>query len=183
MLARYDGQQSSYTYDASGNLVSESGASSATSTFDPRGALLSQGDRSFKYDAEGRLASVTDAAGTTTYEYDSNGALVQVTLPDGTKVGYVTDGLGRRVARLVNNQPSSSFAYADALRPAAEFDASGQPVSRFVYDSGALSPAYVIRGGKTELVVTDDEGTPRMAVDSATGAVSDQISIDAWGRG
>ena len=181
--ATYDGAKTAYAYDASGDLIKETGATDTDLTYDARGELLTAGARTFTYDDAGRLASASDADGTTKYDYDSAGRLTSVTLADGRKVEYVVDGMGRRVARMVDGQLVSSFAYADSLRPAAELDSSGQIAARYVYDSAGLSPAYDIRDGKTEVVVGDDAGTPRLIVDASTGAIAEPIAADAWGSG
>src|SRR5262249_51228320 len=140
-------------------------------TYDQRGQLLTRGDVTYTYDVAGRLASASGPDGTTTYGYDSSGRLLSVALSDGTKIDYVLDGTGRRVGRLVNGQLDTGYVYADASRPAAQLNPDGSIKSRYVYGSSTLSPAYVINGSQQDLVISDDVGTPRLVVDSATGTV------------
>jgi RHS repeat-associated protein len=40
----------------------------------------------------------------------------------------------------------------------------------------------MIRGGKSYLVVTDEIGSPRLLLDTANGAVIDEVDMDPWGR-
>jgi RHS repeat-associated protein len=69
----------------------------------------------------------------------------------------------------------------DQLHPVAELDGSGALVARFVWVSGKNTPDLVITGGVTYRVFTDQLGSPRMLVNSATGAVGGVMRHDAWG--
>ena len=75
---------------------------SSTKTAAPANALnqIAQfGDASYTYDAEGQLATKTDAQGTTTYQWDARGRLKQVLLPTGQQVNYGYDVVGRLANR------------------------------------------------------------------------------------
>lgn len=69
-----------------------------------------------------QLLSKTNGSATTLYDYDAFGNLLGVTLPDGTAISYVIDGLGRRVGKRVNGVLVEGFLCGDQLRPVAELD-------------------------------------------------------------
>ncbi len=173
-----------FGYDANGNLTTETApdGTETKSTYDNRDTLLERGDTAYSYDAAGRLATAKSPAGTTGYTYDHAGALLAVRPPSGPTIKYVNDGLGRRMAKKVGDKTVQAFAYRDELRPAAELDAGGHVIGRFVYGSDGSAPTYVVRGGKKLLVVTDDLGTPRLLVDSTNGRIVERLDTDAWGR-
>jgi RHS repeat-associated protein len=94
----------------------------------------------------------------------------------------VIDGKNRRVGKKVNGALVQGFLYKDELRVAAELDAAGDIVSRFVYAEGSSSPEYMVRGGTIYRFVKDQLGSPRLIVDSATGTITQEIEYDAFGR-
>jgi RHS repeat-associated protein len=124
----------------------------------------------------------TDSAGTTTYTYDVLGNLRQAALADGTVVSYAVDGANRRIRRSVNGVPAQGFLYQGQLRVVAELDGAGAVVSRFVYGTGVNVPEYLVRGGATYRIVTDHLGSVRLAIDTATGTIAQQLDYDPFGR-
>jgi RHS repeat-associated protein len=104
-IRRPDGLEIFRTFDAAGNVISETNAAGATTTFlwrnidgsyvlakqvDPLGA-----ETTFEYDSAGRNIAVVDGLGArTTIERDANGRIVSVTDPESNvrQVGYNLDG-------------------------------------------------------------------------------------------
>jgi RHS repeat-associated protein len=171
-----------YSYDANGNRTSATvGGVTRAGTYDDQDRLVAYGTASYDFDANGRLAERTTPAGTTTYGYDPLGGLAEVALPGGDTVSYLTDGQGRRVAKLVNGTPVQGFLYAGPLRPVAELDGSGAVVRRFVYAGGAV-PVYMVAGGDAFRFVTDEVGSVRLVVNTATGAVAQRLDYDSFGN-
>jgi RHS repeat-associated protein len=113
--------------------------------------------------------------------YDVYGNLVSVALPTGTVVEYLSDGNNRRVQRKIDGVVTASWIYRDRLRPLAELDAAGNVVARFVYASQRNVPDYMIKGGTTYRLVTDQVGSVRLVVDAGTGNVVQRIDYDPWG--
>src|SRR5207244_6165568 len=114
---------------------------------------------------------------TTSFDYDSLGNLDHVELPGGDDLDYLTDGLGRRVAKKVNGQLEQGFVYGPgAAGPVAELDDQGDVVSRFVYATSATTPDYMIQGTDLYRIITDQLGSPRLVVDASTGIVAQEIS-------
>jgi len=182
-----------YTYDANGNRLSASGPSGTVSgNYDAQDRLLSYGSNTYTYTADGQLQSKTDTGSgsgqTTSYQYDELGNLIGVTLPNGTQIGYLVDGLNRRVGKIVNGQVVQEFIYDDILlyqddfRPVAELDGNGNVVSRFVYGSRATVPDYVIKNGNTYRIIADDVGSPRLVVDVSSGQIAQRIDYDEFGN-
>ncbi|MFO7287793.1 MAG: PKD domain-containing protein, partial [Gammaproteobacteria bacterium] len=131
---RTDGAGRTYAYDLQNRLVSVTGAGGAVT---------------FTYTPRGERATRVENGATTSYAYDALGRLVGVTLPDGTEIEYVIDGRGRRVGKRVDGVLERGWLYADGLRIVAELDGDGAVVSRFVYVGDGLTPAYMIRDGRT----------------------------------
>ncbi len=98
------GSSRSFTYDAAGNMTSNSGvgayayptqgpgavrphaqtaAGAATFTYDANGNMLTGGGRTLVYDGENRLVSATLASATTTYAYSPDGARLMTTDTSG----------------------------------------------------------------------------------------------------
>jgi RHS repeat-associated protein len=75
--------------------------------------------------------------------------------------------MGRRVGKKKNGVLLKQWIYRDALKPVAELDGSGNLVSEFVYGSKSNVPDYVVRGGATYRVISDQLGSPRYVVNVA----------------
>ncbi|MHB0972582.1 MAG: RHS repeat-associated core domain-containing protein [Thermoanaerobaculia bacterium] len=171
-----DGVQTSYyEHDANGNRTLKTSASGTeTASCDGQDRIVSYGDATFTYTANGELLTQTDATGTTTYTYDALSNLTKVVLPDSTVVEYVIDGQNRRVGEKVNGALTKGWLYGSQLSIAAELDATGAVVSRF--DGGLM-----LRGGVTYRILTDHLGSPRLVVNSATGAVVQRLDYNEFG--
>jgi len=76
------------------------------------------------------------------------------------------------------------FLYENQLEPVAELDGSGNLVSRFVYcGCGAGNiPQYMIKGGVTYRTISDHLGSPRLVIDSTTGAILRRMDYDEFGN-
>jgi len=55
-------------------------------------------------------------------------------------------------------------------------------VSRFVYAGPANVPAYLVKNGAAYRIITDQLGSPRLVIDTATGSVAQQLDYDAFGN-
>jgi RHS repeat-associated protein len=173
-----------FTYDPDGNrLTRTSSAGTISASYDAQDRLLTYGNESFTYTANGELEKRTNSATgrVTTYQYDVLGNLTHVGLPDGRQIDYLIDGQNRRVGKLVDGVLVQAFIYDGALRPVAEFDGAGNLVQQFVYATHVNVPDYIIRVGALLLVLTDHLGSVRRVVDSASGAALETVEYDAWG--
>jgi RHS repeat-associated protein len=175
---------STYTYDANGNRLSQTDTSgTVAATYDVQDRLLTYGGASFTYTAQGQLRTKTEAGQTTTYTYDSQGNLTSVVLPDGTGIDYLIDGADRRIGKSVNGVLVQGFLYDEAhITPVAELDGAGNVVARFVYATQANVPDFMIKGGVTYKIITDQLGSVRLVVDTATGTIAQRLDYDGFGR-
>jgi RHS repeat-associated protein len=173
---------STYTYDTNSNrLTATTSSGTATGTYDAQDRLLTYGNNSYTYTANGELASVTVGSQTTSYTYDVLGNLIAMTLPNGTKITYVVDAENHRVGKEVSGVQQAGFLYG-GNRVVAQLNGSNQIVSQFVYASGATSPDYMVSGGVTYRIFSDQLGSPRLVVNTSTGAIAEQINYDEFGN-
>jgi RHS repeat-associated protein len=174
-----------YTYDANSNRTARTvDGVTVTATYDAQDRLLTQGNLTFTYTLNGDLLTKTDSVTgqTTTYTYDVFGNLTRVDLPNGDRLEYVIDGFNRRVAQYVNGAQVRQYVYQSPLQIAAELDATGQLVSRFVYGSHAHVPDYLVKNGTTYRLITDHLGSVRLVVDAQTGTIAQRLDYDEFGR-
>jgi RHS repeat-associated protein len=173
---------SQYAYDANGNrLVKQTPAVHEIGTYDAQDRMLTYAGASYTYTANGETLTKTDATGTTSYQYDVFGNLLGVDLPTGTQIRYKVDGRNRRVERSVNGIVTQRWLWQGQLSPIAELNASNAVVSRFVYATRVNVPDYMIRGGATYRILHDHLGSPRLVVNTSTGAVAQRMDFDEWG--
>jgi RHS repeat-associated protein len=175
-----------YGYDTNGNRneVENDSVSldPADLTVDDQDRLLEYGDVAFSYTENGEVETMTDATGTTNFVYDASGNLQSIALPDGVDIAYVYDARDRRVGKRVDGVQVQGFLYGDQLDPIAELDGTGAVVSRFVYGTRGNVPDYMLRGGNTYRIISDQLGSVVAVVDVATGAVAQEIAYDTAGR-
>jgi RHS repeat-associated protein len=111
------------------------------------------------------------------------GSLIAVNLPDGRLIEYVTDGQGRRIAKSINGIFVRQWLYGEVPGPIAELDGAGNLLAQFIYGSKYHVPDLVIRNGTTYKVVSDQLGSPLLAIN--TGNSSDvpfQATYSAYGK-
>jgi RHS repeat-associated protein len=183
---------SRYNYDDNGNRmghedyrggtqVTRNGTTDAQDRMDTYGNLT-DGVTNFTYTDNGELTTKSLNGDNTIYDYDILGNLRGVTLPDATQIDYIIDGLGRRVGKKVDGILEQGFLYKDALNPIAELDETGAVVSRFVYGTKFNVPDYMTKGGVNYRIISNHLGSPRLVVNTATGAIAQRIDYDEFGR-
>jgi RHS repeat-associated protein len=74
------------------------------------------------------------------------------------------------------------WLYADQFHIIAELDGIGTVISRFVYGTRTNVPDYMITAKTTYRILSDHLGSPRLIVDTATGAVAESIGYDEFGN-
>lgn len=175
--------QSSYGYDSNGNrLARTTSQGTVNGSYDAQDRLLTYGNASYTYTENGERKSKTAGTQTTAYTYDVLGNLTHAILPNGTSIEYVIDGRNRRIGKKVNGVLTQGFLYQDQLRPVAELDGTGNIVSRFVYGAKFNVPDYFIKGTTTYRIISDYLGSPRLVVNTATGATEQRMDYDEFGN-
>jgi RHS repeat-associated protein len=161
-----------FEYDANGNRLVGFNATAGTTytgTYDDQDRLLSYGPFDFTYTANGELETKTNrvTGEAWLFQYDALGNLLSVGLPNGDVIDYLVDGLGRRVGKKRNGVLEKQWIYRSSLKPAAELDGAGNLLVEFVYGSKNTVPDYVRRGGNIYRIISDQLGSPRLAVNVA----------------
>ena len=172
-----------YTYDANGNrLTRTDSGGTVNGTYDDQDCLVEYGSTTYSYSANGELLSKTNGSSATSYHYDVLGNLKQVTLPGGNVIDYITDGSSRRIGKKLNGTLVQGFLYQDRLKPVAELDVGNNVIGRFIYATGFNVPDYMVKNGSIYRFVTDHLGSPRLIIDSTTGAIVQQMDYDEFGN-
>jgi RHS repeat-associated protein len=179
------GSQLSYSFDASGNLVSDAGASA---TYDHASELtsstLSGTNQNFTYSADGEELNVT-AAGSTVASGTWNGARELSAYSDsaGDLTAATYDGNGLRASSTSN--PSGGTATSQQYvwdtipqTPVLLMDS----IHAYIY-AGSGTPAEQVNlsTGTITYLVADLLGSVRGAV-NASGTLTGTTSYDAWGN-
>lgn len=175
-------QVAEYAYDPNGNRLSKTTSGGTESgAYDAQDRMTSYGGATYTYTANGEQLTRTDILGTTATTFDAFGNLQQASLPGGTTVDYVVDARNRRIARKVDGVTTRRWLWQGQLSPIAELDATGTVTTRYVYATRVNVPDLVIRGGQTYRILHDHLGSPRLAIDTTTGAVVRRMDFDEWG--
>jgi len=183
-LVTEDGVTTTYGYDVNGNRITINGASVAT--YNARDQLLTYGSNIYSWNADGEPATRTTPTGTTHNTWNALAELTDVSLPDGTAIHYIYDGMGRRVGQEKNGLLVAGYLYA-GNRIVAKTGASGAVTERFVYGTKPNVPSYMIKyntdGTKSRYrIVSDQVGSVKEVIDASSGAVVQQIVYDVWGN-
>jgi RHS repeat-associated protein len=144
--------------------------------------MTAYGAASYTYGPSGDLRTRTAGGQTTTYSYDALGNLMGAWLPDGRVIEYVVDGLNRRVGKKVNGTVVEGFLYDGQLRPVAWLDATGAVKATFVYGLHVNVPEYMTTSAGTFRFIHDHLGSPRLVVDTSSGAVVQRMDYDSFGQ-
>lgn len=101
----------------------------------------------------------------------------------GQQIEYLIDGQNRRIGKKVDGVLVQGFLYdEDHITPIAEMDGAGNVVSRFIYGSRLNVPDYMIRGGVTFRIISDQLGSSRLVVNTATGEIVQRMDYDEFGN-
>ncbi len=102
------------------------------------------GSATYTYDANGNLATVTDASGTTTYTYNDLNQLVSITNPDGSVQSFQYSPLGFMVgtSTTTGGTTSQTNYLVDPTglgNVVAAYNGSGSLIANYVYGLGLVS--------------------------------------------
>ncbi|NLU93142.1 DUF6531 domain-containing protein [Chitinophaga sp. Ak27] len=155
-------------------------------TYDKGGRLLKSKKATYKYDQMGNLVRKVELTGRVwEYEWNPAGMLSGVLRPDGEKVNFKYDALGRRIEKRYKH--TITRWVWDGNKPLhewKEFDAresSADDLITWVFNENNFSPTAKIKGDKKYSIVADHLGTPIQGYDEA-GALIWQREIDSCGN-
>jgi RHS repeat-associated protein len=162
-----------YTYDANSNRtlkrslasVGAAGGGSAlnseTATYNSQDRMVSQGNNTFSFDADGFLQARTNSFGTDTFNYSAKGELLTAKMATGSVVSYMYDSNSRLIGRTHGGE-TSQFVYANLSSP-YQFSASktANVTTFYFYDTLGNLMGFE-RSGQRYSVLTDLVGTPRI---------------------
>ncbi len=174
--------EADYDYDLNGNrLAKTTPGGTETGTYDDQDRMLTYAGASYTYSPNGEVMAKTEGSDVTSFGYDAFGNLLGVDLPDATAIDYVVDAKNRRIGRKVDGALTQGLLWQSQLAPIAELDGGGNLVSRFVHAARINVPDYLVKGSSTYRILTDHLGSPRLVIDTTTGAVAQRIDYDEWG--
>jgi RHS repeat-associated protein len=153
-----------------------------TGTYDDQDRLLTFGNGTFSYNRNGDLKMKIAGSDTTGYTYDVFGNLERVRLPNGYSITYIIDGANRRVGKRHNGTFVQGFLFQGKLNPVAEVDSTGSVISRFIYGAKGNVPDQMTYNDTTYRIISDHLGSPRLVVNTITGAVAQRIDYDEFGN-
>jgi RHS repeat-associated protein len=174
---------SHYGYDADDNRTTYTNTTGTVNpTYDAQDRLTSYGTATYGYTANGELTSKTVSGQATSYTYDALGNLLHVAPPSTSAIDYVIDGESRRVGKKLGGTLSQGFLYQDSLNVVAQLDGAGSLVGRYVFGSKQNVPDYFTSSAGTFRILSDHLGSPRLIVNTSSGAVVEEIDYDEFGN-
>jgi RHS repeat-associated protein len=176
-----------YAYDENGVRIYEMnslrGIPARSYQYSDEDHLLKAGDWTYEYDPDGFLTTKTNQTNTTNktqYYYSSRGELLTVLLPEGQRIDYVHDPLGRRIAKLVNGAIAEKYLWQGMTRLLAVYDGNNSLRQRFEYADDRM-PVAMTAGGLRYYLAYDQVGSLRLVADAA-GNVVKSIQYDTFGN-
>ncbi|MER7371367.1 polymorphic toxin-type HINT domain-containing protein [Streptomyces lanatus] len=135
------------------------------------------GDRqsTYEYDDSGNTTKRTIGGNAQSLTWTDTGKVNEVTEAGGSKTSYLYDGSGNR---LVRKDPSGTTVYLPGTELKLSADGTKKEATRYYEFAG--QSVGVRTAGKLSFVASDHHGTGELAIDAATGAIS-QRRFDPFG--
>ncbi|MGK5498892.1 polymorphic toxin-type HINT domain-containing protein [Streptomyces sp. URMC 125] len=136
------------------------------------------GDRqsTYAYDASGNTAERTLGGDTQTLEWDAEGQLTRTVEVDGREATYLYDADGNRVVR---RDATGTTVYLPGMELHLPKGSTKVEATRY-YSFAGQTVAVRTDDGKLSFLASDHHGTGELAIDAATGAVTQRRS-DPYG--
>jgi RHS repeat-associated protein len=176
-----------YAYDENGTRIFEMNTlrsiANRSYQYSDEDHLLKAGEWTYQYDLDGFLTSKTNSTNPTNktlYYYSSRGELLTVILPDGKRIDYVCDPLGRRIAKKIYNVVVEKYLWQGLTQLLAVYDGNNSLLMRFDYADDRM-PVAMKMGGANYYLSYDQVGSLRLVAD-ASGNVVKRITYDSFGN-
>jgi RHS repeat-associated protein len=136
------------------------------------------GDRqsTYEYDDSGNTTKRTLGGDTQTLEWDATGKLTKAKEANGSETTYLYDSNGNRVQR---KDLSGTTVYLPGMELKLSADGTKKEATRY-YSHADETVAVRTNDGKLSFLASDHHGTGELAIDAATGAIS-QRRFDPFG--
>jgi RHS repeat-associated protein len=167
-----------YSYDTNGNRLARN---AETGTYDAQDRVLTYAGSTFSWSPNGTLLSRLNGGQTTAYTYDLRGALTAANISGGKRISYVIDATARRIGKKVNGTLQRGWLWDGDLL-AGEVDGHSSLTAMFVFGADSPAPSYMITPTNTYRLLSDERGSVRLVVNTATGAIVQQLAYDEFGR-
>jgi RHS repeat-associated protein len=147
-------------------------------TYNAMNQMLTAGNVSFTYDANGNTATKVISGQTTSYTWDYENKLTRIDYPNGSSNVFTTNADGVRMT--ANDSGGNRRFIYDGTSIVGEQDiSSGNFIA--VYDHGNGGLARQSRGTAVSYYQYDGLGSTRKLTDGSQ-TVTDTTSYDAWGN-
>lgn len=177
LLSSTGGSTESYTYDSVGNRLSSLAGSF---TYNSSNELLASPSAIYTYDANGNMLTKTDTNGTTQYAWNYENQLTSVTPPgSGGATTFLYDPFGRRIQKS-SPQGTTNFAY-DGANIVGEYDTAGALVAKYAQGAGIDEPLSMWRDRTMAYYSADGLGTVT-SLEDAAGTVVAAYTYDSFGN-
>ncbi len=134
-----------YVYNAAGDRTEVINSGTVTSYSSNSDNEITQvGSATYTYDANGNVATVTEASGTTTYDYNDLNQLVSITNPDGSVQSFQYSPLGFMVGTSTTSGGTTSQTnyLVDPTglgNVVAAYNGTGSLIAKYTYGLGLVS--------------------------------------------
>jgi RHS repeat-associated protein len=201
LVDKLTGGQTAFSYDARGHLIRQTLPTGETvhrmsdavgnlyrtpdmsdARYGPGGVLLSARGTEYKHDGHGNLTEKRLADGAVwKYHWTHTGRLREVERPDGKKVTFAYDPLGRRIEKRFDGEVTEYIWDGDELVHERGRKEGERPLlTTWLFEPGRAAPIAAQVGSAREGLVDDHLGTPILAATDA-GAIAWSHQLDVYG--
>ena len=149
-------EQETFVYDPAGNLLNMGKGENAVYVKGNR--LISWNGTGHEYDLRGNLIRKTNGQGTFCYHYNLFNQLISLEGPDGIRVDFQYDALGRRLSKKHSNKREVKYSW-DQFQLLGE-EENGKGVE-YVFHPDHFVPIALLENGEPYFYHTDHLGTPQ----------------------
>ncbi|MBX3273064.1 MAG: hypothetical protein KF729_22565 [Sandaracinaceae bacterium] len=173
--------------DAAGNLYRT--LDRADCRYGPGGRLERAYGATYTHDLAGRLTAIEHPDGTRTeLAWSGDGSLRELALPDGRRLAFTYDALGRRVKKdVLESDPDTGEERRASVRFVWDADVllhelpdDGEPIT-WVHEPDRFAPLARIEAGRVDHLLTDYLGVPCEGLDADSRLVW-QMRLDPYGE-